>query len=27
MGYQTKQVRFVDTVHMFDRDKPPAVRL
>ena len=27
MGYRTKQVRFVDTVHMFDRDKPPAVRL
>jgi fructose-1,6-bisphosphatase II len=27
MAYQTKQVRFVDTVHMFDRDKPPAVRL
>ncbi len=27
MSYQTKQVRFVDTVHMFDRDKPPAVRL
>jgi fructose-1,6-bisphosphatase II len=27
MGYQTKQVRFVDTVHMFDRDRPPAVRL
>jgi fructose-1,6-bisphosphatase II len=27
MGYQTKQVRFVDTVHMFDRDKPPSVRL
>jgi fructose-1,6-bisphosphatase II len=27
MGYQTKQVRFVDTVHMFDREKPPAVRL
>jgi fructose-1,6-bisphosphatase II len=27
MGYQTKQVRFVDTVHMFDRTKPPAVRL
>jgi fructose-1,6-bisphosphatase II len=27
MGYQSKQVRFVDTVHMFDRDKPPSVRL
>jgi fructose-1,6-bisphosphatase II len=27
MGYQTKQVRFVDTVHMFDRDRPPRVRL
>ncbi len=27
MGYQTKQVRFVDTVHMFNRDRPPAVRL
>ncbi len=27
MGYQSKQVRFVDTVHMFDRDRPPAVRL
>ncbi len=27
MAYQSKQVRFVDTVHMFDRDKPPAVRL
>ena len=26
MGYQTKQVRFVDTVHMFDRERP-AVRL
>src|SRR5919109_219286 len=25
MAYQTKQVRFVDTVHMFDRDRPPAV--
>src|SRR4029077_9967495 len=24
---QTKQVRFVDTVHMFDRDSPPRVRL
>ncbi len=27
MAYQTKQVRFVDTVHMFDRLKPPSVRL
>ncbi len=27
MSYQTKQIRFVDTVHMFDRDRPPAVRL
>ena len=27
MGYQAKQVRFVDTVHMFDRDRPPSVRL
>jgi fructose-1,6-bisphosphatase II len=27
MAYQTAQVRFVDTVHMFDRSKPPAVRL
>ena len=27
MAYQTKQVRFIDTVHMFDRDKPPAVRM
>jgi len=27
MGYQNKQVRFVDTVHMFDRDRPPSVRL
>ena len=27
MAYQTKQVRFVDTVHMFDRAQPPAVRL
>jgi fructose-1,6-bisphosphatase II len=27
MAYKTKQVRFVDTVHMFDRDRPPAVRL
>jgi fructose-1,6-bisphosphatase II len=27
MAYQTKTVRFVDTVHMFDRVRPPAVRL
>ena len=27
MAYQTGQVRFVDTVHMFDRDRPPRVRL
>ncbi len=27
MAYQTKQVRFVDTVQMFDRDRPPSVRL
>jgi fructose-1,6-bisphosphatase II len=27
MAYQTKQVRFIDTVHMFDRDRPPRVRL
>jgi fructose-1,6-bisphosphatase II len=27
MAYTTKQVRFIDTVHMFDRDRPPAVRL
>ncbi|CAN5691071.1 class II fructose-bisphosphatase [soil metagenome] len=27
MAYQTAQVRFVDTVHMFDRARPPAVRL
>jgi fructose-1,6-bisphosphatase II len=27
MAYQTAQVRFVDTVHMLDRDRPPAVRL
>jgi len=27
MAYQAKQVRCVDTVHMFDRDRPPAVRL
>jgi fructose-1,6-bisphosphatase II len=27
MAYTTKQVRFIDTVHMFDRDRPPSVRL
>ncbi|HEX8939437.1 MAG TPA: class II fructose-bisphosphatase [Candidatus Limnocylindrales bacterium] len=27
MAYQTKQVRFVDTVQMFDRGRPPSVRL
>ena len=27
MAYRTKTVRFVDTVHMFDRDRPPSVRL
>ena len=27
LAYQTKQVRFVDTVHMFDRDGPPRVHL
>jgi len=27
MAYQAKQVRIVDTVHMFDRDRPPSVRL
>ncbi|MEO7664198.1 MAG: class II fructose-bisphosphatase, partial [Candidatus Limnocylindrales bacterium] len=27
MAYQTKTVRFVDTVHMFDRERPPSVRL
>jgi fructose-1,6-bisphosphatase II len=27
MAYQAKQVRFVDTVHMFDRERPPSVRL
>jgi len=27
MSYQSKQVRFVDTVHMFDRERPPSVRL
>jgi fructose-1,6-bisphosphatase II len=27
MAYRNKQVRFIDTVHMFDRDSPPRVRL
>jgi fructose-1,6-bisphosphatase II len=27
MAYRTQQVRFVDTVHMFDRVRPPSVRL
>ena len=27
MAYRTKTVRFVDTVNMFDRDRPPSVRL
>ncbi|HEX7950101.1 MAG TPA: class II fructose-bisphosphatase [Candidatus Limnocylindrales bacterium] len=27
MAYQAKTVRFVDTVHMFDRERPPSVRL
>ena len=27
MAFQSATVRFVDTVHMFDRDRPPAVRL
>ena len=27
MAYRSKEVRFVDTVHMFDRTRPPAVRL
>src|SRR5258706_5246775 len=27
MAYKTKTVRFVDTVHMFERDRPPSVRL
>jgi fructose-1,6-bisphosphatase II len=27
MAYQAAQVRFVDTVHMFDRSRPPSVRL
>jgi fructose-1,6-bisphosphatase II len=27
MSYQSKQIRFVDTVQMFDRSRPPSVRL
>ncbi len=27
MTYRDSQVRFVDTVHMFDRERPPSVRL
>jgi fructose-1,6-bisphosphatase II len=27
MAYREKQVRFVDTVHMFDRNRPPSVRV
>jgi fructose-1,6-bisphosphatase II len=27
MAYKTKEVRFLDTVHMFDRESPPRVRL
>jgi fructose-1,6-bisphosphatase II len=27
MAYRTQQVRFIDTVHMFDRARPPRVRL
>jgi len=27
MSFQSKQVRFVDTVQMFDRTRPPSVRL
>jgi len=27
MAYRTQQVRFIDTVHMFDRSRPPAVRM
>ena len=27
MTYRTKTIRFVDTVHMFDRNRPPSVRL
>ena len=27
MAYASKEVRFIDTVHMFDRGRPPSVRL
>jgi len=27
MAYRTQQIRFVDTVHMFDRSRPPSVRV
>jgi len=27
MAYRTKHIRFIDTVHMLDRDRPPSVRL
>jgi fructose-1,6-bisphosphatase II len=27
MSYRAAQIRFIDTVHMFDRDRPPSVRL
>jgi fructose-1,6-bisphosphatase II len=27
MTYRSKTIRFVDTVHMFDRNRPPSVRL
>jgi fructose-1,6-bisphosphatase II len=27
MSYKAAQIRFIDTVHMFDRDRPPSVRL
>ena len=27
MAYRSKEVRFLDTVHMFDRTRPPSVRL
>ncbi len=27
LSYQTRQVRFIDTVHTFDRESPPRVRL
>jgi fructose-1,6-bisphosphatase II len=27
MAYRSEEVRFLDTVHMFDRTRPPAVRL